>query len=58
MSLLRDEDAPLHYGDGSHRWVAPSAEQQDAWTAKVKMHLEEHQRLPDAGYVPRPKRRT
>jgi hypothetical protein len=54
MSLLRDSDEPMHYSDGSHRWAAaPEPEQQDAWMSKVKAHVEEHQRNPNAGYIRR-----
>jgi hypothetical protein len=53
MSLLKDNDAPLHYSDGSHRWIASDPDQQDAWVDKVKAHLEEHRRSPKVGYTTR-----
>jgi hypothetical protein len=42
MSVLRTGDEEMHYCDSSHRWVAPADMEQGAWTAGVRLHLEQH----------------
>lgn len=44
MGLLQIDDEDLHYSDASHRWVAASDAEQDAWTARLKAHLAAHAR--------------
>jgi hypothetical protein len=41
MSWLSREDGPLHYSDGTHRWVAWD-DDQEKWETKVRAHLEAH----------------
>ncbi len=43
MSVLRSGDQEMHHSDGSHRWICPDPDgDQDAWTDRVRAHLEEH----------------
>lgn len=42
MSVLKKGDEKYHYSDGSHKWVAPSSEQQEAWTATLEAHMTQH----------------
>ena len=43
MNILRPGDEPMHYEDGSHRWIPPTAEmEQHAWEAAVRAHLLHH----------------
>jgi hypothetical protein len=47
MTSLGTGDAELHYDDGGHRWLCPqpdaTVEALEAWSAKVKQHMAEHQ---------------
>ena len=46
MAVLKPGDEPMHYDDGSHRWVDPLGGVPDeAWRASVHAHLAEHRRL-------------
>lgn len=54
MSVLRPGDEPMHYPDGSHRWVSPygSADQR-AWEESVRQHqLQHRERLGGAAVRP------
>lgn len=43
MSVLRDGDQPLHYEDGSHRWVCPDPDgDPEAWRRRVAIHKQRH----------------
>jgi hypothetical protein len=43
MNILRPGDEPMHYEDGSHRWVPPTADMdQEAWEAAIRAHLHHH----------------
>lgn len=43
MSSLGDNDAHLHYMDGSHRWTDPLGKLgDDAWRELVEAHLAKH----------------
>jgi hypothetical protein len=51
MSLLRPEDAPLHYSDGAHRWIGSDLELDEAWQAQLRAHMEAHRQFPEDGYT-------
>jgi hypothetical protein len=43
VSRLGENDAHLHYEDGSHRWHDPDDPDRDeSWRALVEAHLAEH----------------
>ena len=43
MSVLKPGDEDLHYADNSHRWLCPDDSMDaDAWTARVKAHMDAH----------------
>lgn len=44
MSRLSKGDEPLHYSDGSHRWIPPRDMPPEKWAAIVAEHLERHRR--------------
>jgi hypothetical protein len=49
VSSLRLGDEDLHYSDSSHRWLCPiwdaDERMQDAWSDRVRAHMEEHRAL-------------
>ncbi|WP_174526664.1 hypothetical protein [Micromonospora maritima] len=45
MSVLRAGDEKFHYSDGSHRWVAPGPDYDQAvWDEQVRQHKLGHLR--------------
>jgi hypothetical protein len=43
MNIIRPGDEPMHYEDGSHRWVPPEPwMRQEAWEASIRAHLVRH----------------
>ena len=43
MNILRPGDEPMHYENGAHRWIPPTAEMdQRLWEAAVRAHLLHH----------------
>ena len=48
MSVLQRGDHELHYGDGSHRWISPTGDD-ETWRTRVEAHLAAHRDTPDAG---------
>jgi hypothetical protein len=55
MSVLRPGDESMHYCDSSHRWMCPDPDaDQDAWTAKVRAHVEQHRCPPERVHTRRP----
>ncbi|MFY1696547.1 hypothetical protein [Solwaraspora sp. WMMA2101] len=48
MSILRPGDEPMHYDDGSHRWIPPDPDYDQAtWENQVREHQREHRGRPD-----------
>ncbi|MFV2088880.1 MULTISPECIES: hypothetical protein [Micromonosporaceae] len=48
MSILRPGDEPMHYDDGSHRWIPPDPDyDQEIWENQVREHQHEHRGRPD-----------
>ncbi|MEV4759933.1 hypothetical protein AB0J86_33220 [Micromonospora sp. NPDC049559] len=46
MGILRRGDEPMHYEDGSHRWVPPDPDMdQEAWEVSVRAHQEKHREM-------------
>jgi hypothetical protein len=57
MTVLREGEQKFHYFDGSHRWAAPTQEQQEAWTDMLKAHMSAHQEAFGGRYLlPHPPR--
>lgn len=44
MSVLYPGDERYHYSDNSHRWIAPSDDEQERWETEVRVHLVDHLR--------------
>ncbi|MFK3981046.1 hypothetical protein ACI2K4_11790 [Micromonospora sp. NPDC050397] len=45
MSGLRANDERFHYSDGSHKWILPDPDYDQAtWDEQLRQHLEQHQR--------------
>ncbi|MFB9239485.1 hypothetical protein ACFFWC_28780 [Plantactinospora siamensis] len=43
MSVMRAGDEPMHYHDGSHRWMSPNGKQdQKVWEERVREHQRRH----------------
>jgi hypothetical protein len=42
MSVLRRGDEKIHYSDNSHRWIAPTDDEQEMWTEMVWAHVSDH----------------
>ncbi|MFV2098625.1 hypothetical protein ACFHW1_24645 [Micromonospora sp. LOL_014] len=48
MSILLPGDEPMHYEDGSHRWIPPEPDYDQAtWENQVREHQREHRSRPD-----------
>ncbi|ROO58427.1 hypothetical protein EDC02_0186 [Micromonospora sp. Llam0] len=48
MSILRPGDEPMHYDDGSHRWIPPDPDYDQAtWDNQVREHQHQHRQSPD-----------
>ena len=53
MSYFSEEDEPMHYFDGSHRWLAPDDDTpQDVWEATVRAHVARHRRDDRGAFLP------
>jgi hypothetical protein len=67
VNILRPGDEPMHYQDGSHRWIPPTRDMdQQTWEAAVRAHLLQHREAfggapsaqTDRGGAPSPPRRA
>jgi hypothetical protein len=48
VSCFGEEDAALHYSDGSHRWTPPGFDQDpEVWINRVREHVDRHRLNPD-----------
>jgi hypothetical protein len=56
-SVIHEGDEQLHYADHSHRWLCPDSAAdeaaQEAWSNRVRAHLDDHRAL--LGQPPRPR---
>ncbi|MGN9776671.1 hypothetical protein ACTMS0_13020 [Micromonospora sp. H33] len=43
MSLIRPGDERFHYSDGSHKWIPPDPDYDQAvWDEMVRQHKQQH----------------
>jgi hypothetical protein len=54
VGLIHPGDEKMHYSDSSHRWLCPDPDaDQEAWTDRVRAHVEYHRTNLDHPTPPR-----